>query len=158
MSVDTESSSMSRLLKLAHTFNCFYLSGLNSGQCRPFIVEGFQVGLIRPDVMKQLLRYPEVFRVTSDYVELNPAFRDYEERTARVDHVLRELRGDHAFIALKGWRDEVSIDCTTLYSFLCFFTLLRNKMEASIIIVLVIYTHLNIINFAFKLKMFFFSS
>lgn len=106
MSVDTESSSMSRLLKLAHKFNCFYLSGLNSRECRPFIVEGFQVGLIRPDVMKQLLRYPEVFRVTSDYVELNPAFRDYEERTAQVDHVLQELRSDNAFIALKGWRDE----------------------------------------------------
>lgn len=37
----------------------FFL-GLTSGEYKPFIIEGFQVGLIRPDVMKQLLRFPEV--------------------------------------------------------------------------------------------------
>lgn len=35
-------------------------SGLHTKECKPFVVEGFQVGLVRPDVMKQLLRYPEV--------------------------------------------------------------------------------------------------
>lgn len=75
--------------------------------------------------MKQLLRYPEVwifrliivfcyllfflqvFLISSGCVELNPAFRDYEERSNRVDKVLRELRAENAFITLKGWRDEV---------------------------------------------------
>lgn len=82
------------------------------------------MGLVRPDVMKQLLKYPEVitnsslteivinffkvFRITSGCVELNPAFRDYEERSTQVDNVLRELRTGSVFIALKGWRDEVS--------------------------------------------------
>lgn len=41
-------------------------------------------------------------------MELNPAFRDYEERTIKVEQVLRELRADNAFVTLKGWRDEVS--------------------------------------------------
>lgn len=45
--------------------------------------------------------------VSSGCVELNPAFRDYEERSSKVDRVLRELRAEDAFIALKGWRDEV---------------------------------------------------
>lgn len=45
--------------------------------------------------------------MTTDCVELNPAFRDYEERTSKVDGVLRELRKDRGIIALKGWRDEV---------------------------------------------------
>lgn len=71
------------------------------------------MGVIRPDVLKQLFRYPEVFVIqdnekTSKAVELNPAFRDYNERTEHVDRVLRQLRQDNVFIALKGWRDEVS--------------------------------------------------
>ncbi|KYB25360.1 Uncharacterized protein YJR142W-like Protein [Tribolium castaneum] len=106
MSVQQSNKNMSRLLKLAQKFNCFYLSGLSSGDCRPFVVEGFQVGLVRPDVMSQLLKFPEVFRITSGCVELNPAFRDYEERSSQVDRVLRELRAGSVFIALKGWRDE----------------------------------------------------
>lgn len=77
--------------------------------------------------MKQLLRFPEVFyykiyhslnilmqfylqvfRVTTGFVELNPAFRDYESRTNRVFEVLSKLRHENIFVALKGWRDEVS--------------------------------------------------
>ncbi|XP_023019014.1 uncharacterized protein [Leptinotarsa decemlineata] len=97
---------MSRLFKFAQKFNSFYLSGFKASECKPFLVEGFQVGLVRPEVMKELLRYPEVFLVSSGYVELNPAFRDYEERSNHVDKVLRELRAENVFIALKGWREE----------------------------------------------------
>ncbi|XP_044755640.1 nudix hydrolase 24, chloroplastic-like isoform X2 [Coccinella septempunctata] len=97
---------MSKLLLLAKKFNCFYLKGLATGECKPFIVEGIQVGLIRPDVLQQLLNFPEVFSVTSEYVELNPAFRNYEERTIKVDEVLRKLHSDQKFVTLKGWRNE----------------------------------------------------
>ncbi|KAK9728271.1 NUDIX domain [Popillia japonica] len=97
---------MSRLLKLAQKFNCFYLSGFNSGDCKPFLVEGFQVGLIRADVMKELLTYPEVFTITSGFVELNPAFRDYEERSNKINEVLKKMRAENKFSTLKGWRDE----------------------------------------------------
>nr|CAH7720301.1 unnamed protein product [Callosobruchus chinensis] len=97
---------MSRFFKLSQKFNCFYLTGLKKQECKPFIVEGFQVGLVRPDIMKQLLKYPEVFLVNSGSVELNPAFRDYQERSSKVAQVLRELRDNDVFVTLKGWRDE----------------------------------------------------
>ncbi|XP_058798534.1 uncharacterized protein LOC131668418 [Phymastichus coffea] len=97
---------MSRLLKLAKKFNCFYLSGLHAGDCRAFVVDGQQIGLVRPDVMKELLNYPQVFQVYPEYVQLNPAFRDYAERSAKVDEVLREWRCGGKFIALRGWREE----------------------------------------------------
>lgn len=42
-------------------------------------------------------------------VELNPAFRDYSERTEKLDKVLRELRAKGLFSALQGWREEVSL-------------------------------------------------
>lgn len=37
-----------------------FFTGLQSSECKPFVVEGFQVGLVRPEVMKQLYKYPEV--------------------------------------------------------------------------------------------------
>jgi Domain of unknown function (DUF4743) len=78
-------------------------------------VEGVQVGLVRPDVYKHLLDYPDVFcrrksnidEKVREVVELNPAFRDYEERTARVDEVLKEFREKDLFKTLRGWRNEV---------------------------------------------------
>lgn len=42
-------------------------------------------------------------------VELNPAFRDYKERSEKIDFVLRQFRCDNVFVTLKGWRDEVSL-------------------------------------------------
>uniref|UniRef100_A0A1B0G5B2 DUF4743 domain-containing protein n=1 Tax=Glossina morsitans morsitans TaxID=37546 RepID=A0A1B0G5B2_GLOMM len=83
------------------------------GDIRPFLVEGQQVGLIKSDVIKQLNKYPEVFCIRDcEYtkqgiVELNPAFRDYSERTEKLDKVLRELRSKGLFSALQGWREEV---------------------------------------------------
>lgn len=70
-----------------------------------------QVGVIRPDVLKELFKYPEVFVIRdkdkTKVVELNPAFRDYNEKTQQVDALLRKFRQDDIFFALKGWRDEV---------------------------------------------------
>lgn len=85
--------------------------GLRKGECRPFIVDGLQVGVIRPDILKELTKFPEVFLIKNKdadkIVELNPAFRDYDERSEHVDRVLRQFRKDNVFITLKGWRDEV---------------------------------------------------
>lgn len=42
----------------------FCVVGLPKGECRPFVVEGKQVGLIRPDILKQLYRYPALFHIS----------------------------------------------------------------------------------------------
>lgn len=42
-------------------FSSFCVSGFNKNDCYPFVVQNMQVGLIRPDVFKELLKYPEVF-------------------------------------------------------------------------------------------------
>lgn len=34
--------------------------GFHAGECRAFVVDGQQVGLVRPDVMKELLNHPQV--------------------------------------------------------------------------------------------------
>lgn len=48
-----------------------------------------------------------MFHVTSDFVELNPAFRDFDERTNKVAEVMKQFRADNVFLTLQGWRDEV---------------------------------------------------
>lgn len=60
-------------------------------------------------------------------MELNPAFRDYSERTEKLDKVLRELRSKGIFSALQGWREEVKeantvtvIEVLISVFFLCF--------------------------------------
>lgn len=103
---DGDKKPMSRLLKLANKFNCFYLSGFHTGECRAFVVDGQQIGLVRPDVIRELVNYPQVFQVHPEYVQLNPAFRDYAERSARVEEVLREWKAGEKFITLRGWREE----------------------------------------------------
>ncbi|XP_037959658.1 uncharacterized protein LOC119689007 isoform X3 [Teleopsis dalmanni] len=66
---------LSRLFRLAQKFNNFYLSGFNKGDIRPFLVDGQQVGLVKSDVIKQLLKYPEVFCVRDcEYTKVNYNF------------------------------------------------------------------------------------
>ncbi|KAE9526851.1 hypothetical protein AGLY_013499 [Aphis glycines] len=98
---------MSKFLKLAHKFNSFYLNGLQKKECRAFIVDGIQVGLVRSTVTIELSRYPNVFIVNPNSVTLNPAFRDYDERSANIESVLKEMKEKKLFLTLKGWRDEV---------------------------------------------------
>lgn len=85
-----------------------FFTGLQNGTSWPFIVAGKQVGLIRPDVLSKLTNYPEVFSIQKNCVTLNPAFRDYTERSAKIETILKECRAQGTFVTLKGWRDEVS--------------------------------------------------
>lgn len=84
---------------------------LQRGNCTPFIIDGHQVGLIRSDIIKELEKYPDVFifkQITgTEVVELNPVFRNYDERSANVERVMQDLRAKDVFVTLRGWRDEV---------------------------------------------------
>lgn len=82
-------------------------SGLQRKECRAFIVDGIQVGLVRATVTVELSRYPNIFIVNPNSVTLNPAFRDYDERSAHIDFVLKDMKDKKLFVTLKGWRDEV---------------------------------------------------
>lgn len=70
-------------------------------------MDGIQVGLVRATVTIELSRYPNVFIVNPNSVTLNPAFRDYDERSTNIESVLRDMKDKKLFITLKGWRDEV---------------------------------------------------
>lgn len=90
------------------TISFYECSGLQKKECRAFIVDGIQVGLVRAAVTVELSRYPNVFIVNPNSVTLNPAFRNYDERSTNIESVLKDLKDKKLFVTLKGWRDEVS--------------------------------------------------
>lgn len=105
-SITAVGKDMSRLLKLARTFNSFHLSGPHKKEYHPFVINNIQVGLVRSDVLKFLLRYPDVFQMQADNIVLNPSLKTYADRSKNVDAVLRDLRSQKVLNTLNGWRDE----------------------------------------------------
>lgn len=70
---------------------------------RPFLVDGQQVGFMRPDLAEELKRFPSVFRVEPAGVRIARHLDTFDYRSAAIDSVMRELRQDGL---IRGWRDE----------------------------------------------------
>lgn len=92
-----------------YLYHFFLFIGPNEGDCKSFYISGEQVGIIRSDIWKHLQHYPSVFQYDkgSQSVTLNPDWRTYEERSEKLDTILRELKTKRIFSTLDGWRDEV---------------------------------------------------
>lgn len=93
---------------LLRNFNLKSKIGPDEGDCKAFFVGGEQVGIIRPNIWKLLRHYSNVFQYDSKIqsVTLNPDWRTYEERSEKLDGILKELRQKDLFSTLSGWRDE----------------------------------------------------
>lgn len=85
----------------------FFFPGPHKKGYHPFVINNIQVGLVRSDVLKFLLRYPDVFQMQADSIVLNPSLKTYADRSKNVDAVLRDLRSQKVLNTLNGWRDEV---------------------------------------------------
>ncbi|ODM95963.1 Nudix hydrolase 24, chloroplastic [Orchesella cincta] len=94
------------IMDRARKMNCFFLNRHRLDSCKPLIIEDFQVGLITPEVMRQLQEFPDVFVCSEASVQLHPSLNDYKTRSTAVEQVLNQLRKNDVFITLRGWRDE----------------------------------------------------
>lgn len=104
---DTSSTcSESSLLTLAKKFNNFYFNGLNTNNFKPLFCQGYQIGLVSPEVENHVSSYHEVFQISPLKVEICPGLRTYDEITAQIASTLTNLRQKSVFKALEGWRDE----------------------------------------------------
>nr|XP_006811737.1 PREDICTED: nudix hydrolase 20, chloroplastic-like [Saccoglossus kowalevskii] len=102
-----------RMLKVVQWCNSYDLPGSPKAVCKAFVIDGKQVGILLPDVIEQLKKYPDVFHMvtnSNNQVEkicLASQLKTYEERTEKVNKVLEEFRDQNLFpVALKGWRHE----------------------------------------------------
>jgi len=69
----------------------------------PFLIDGQQVGWLRPEFVSKLSNWPEIFDVAGDVVSIMPALDAFESRSSALERPLRAL----ATIGLiDGWRDE----------------------------------------------------
>ncbi len=57
----------------------------------PFVIDGAVVGRLRPDFAGHLRRWPSVFNVTDQGVEMAPGMEGFEERSAGIAEVLAQL-------------------------------------------------------------------
>ncbi|XP_015261659.1 PREDICTED: nudix hydrolase 20, chloroplastic-like isoform X1 [Gekko japonicus] len=101
-----------RVRELLRRMNSFHGAGSPKALCLPFLVAGQQVGHVPQPVAQRLRQYPAVFSVSQGdeaptCLELNKHLASFEERTAAVQGVLKELREQKAFPCLKEWREEL---------------------------------------------------
>ena len=91
-----------------------FLSGSSKPLCKPFIIAGKCVGLIRPDVLLELSKEPSLFYIKCNdkgeagSVHLSDDLTTYEARSSTLGEYLQKLRKNETFISLKDWKDEVS--------------------------------------------------
>lgn len=114
------------VLQLVHKLNNFTRPGSSKSSCKPFIVDGIQVGYISPHISSHLSAYSSVFVISaaSDgeicHVTLNPEIKTFTERTEKVAEVMLDLREKDLFSTLRGWRDEMYPVMATFDSKSCF--------------------------------------
>ena len=70
----------------------------------PFTAGVERVGFMRPDIAKELARFPSVFRVDASGVSVAEHLDTFDYRSAAVDSVMRELRQAGVIC---GWREEM---------------------------------------------------
>ena len=71
---------------------------------RPFRVGGERAGHIRHDFAEMLRRWPDVFQVSNDAVQLDPALDGFDARSAAVAGPIGTLADEGVFT---GWRGEL---------------------------------------------------
>ena len=70
----------------------------------PLVVDGAEVGYVKPDFAERLRAFPRVFMVDDGSVGIHPGLTDHDSRSAAVAEVVAELRGEGFF---PHWRNEL---------------------------------------------------
>jgi len=102
----------SAVLRLVHKLNNFAQPGSSKLSCKPFVVDGVQVGYITPHISSYLKAYTSVFVTVAEtdgeitHITLNPEIKTFTERTKKVAEVMKDLKQKDVFSTLRGWRDE----------------------------------------------------
>ena len=101
-------------------------AGSSQSQCTLLVAGGEKVGLLTPDVVEQLKKYPKIFQLCFDeeisstnFMKLSDSLNNYKMRTSAVGAVVLDMKKRDAHISLRGWRNEVCKICE-MYSAVVF--------------------------------------
>ncbi|KAK7102107.1 uncharacterized protein [Littorina saxatilis] len=106
--------------KLVDKCNSFFQEGSSRKDCVGFFLEGDQVGLVRPEIVKKLKKFPDVFDIVekgggrrqasrSVGVHVSPSLTTQRDRTEAVNSALEKLRDKRELVALQMWQDDRNI-------------------------------------------------
>jgi hypothetical protein len=85
----------------------------NRARYRPFRIEGQRVGWINDDFAEQLRRFPKLFDISAETIDLDSHLVGFEERSRAVGEALLELRAEGL---IPGWRGEAYPVGTDFYA------------------------------------------
>ena len=91
-----------------------WLTGSSKLSCKPFLVDGVQLGYISPQISSFISSYSDVFVMVKGnngeitHVTLTQELKTFTERTQKIAEVMEDLRLKDVFSTLKGWRNEAS--------------------------------------------------
>ena len=60
-----------------------------------------QIGLVRSEFEHALADHPDVFRISTDKIELSPKLKSFEERSAALDVAVRKMRAERDLESLR---------------------------------------------------------
>lgn len=89
--------------------NNFGRQDSSRSKCLPFVIDGQQVGLIRPDIWENLKPYTDIFHLemsSSQSVVHLKNLGDVSERSKQFAAFMIKLRDKNIFTTLRGWRNE----------------------------------------------------
>ena len=66
--------------------------GFRRNECKPLLCAGRQIGLVRDNVEKELVDFPDVFKISNDHIEINPELNDYDSRSQVLQRSLTFLK------------------------------------------------------------------
>lgn len=103
-----------RMSDLIKTLNSFETKSMTRGtECVPFIINDTQIGLVLPEVLRQLHSHPDTFVMVQNpqtnsvrYVTMPANLNDKHKRSMKFNDVMRDWRQRDLFTSLRGWRNE----------------------------------------------------
>ncbi|XP_066917741.1 uncharacterized protein [Clytia hemisphaerica] len=107
------SEKMLKLTKSIHSFNSQANYDDESKDYVPFLLNDAQIGLVSPEVIKEMSKQKAIFIIAKDlltgktkFTTMALSLKDREERSTKLACFLRDLKDRDVFPTLRGWRNE----------------------------------------------------
>ena len=96
----------SKFLDITKNRNNLHLKGYDLSTFKPIYCQSARIGFASPKVEKELQDFQNVFKISSDKIDICQGLKSYAEITEKVERVLKQLKEKDIFESLRGWSNE----------------------------------------------------